>query len=131
MTTLTTGNLNQDYEIIDAIFAIDSHKGGFLTAVDPGKAFDGVKAQLRKSCESLGGNAVVHCQFEYRNASTEGFVGKKQVIEIFCIWNCRSYVEWLAVRYQIRSHVKGDFRIGNIPDHAITRPIAICPLSGG
>ena len=83
MTTLTTGNLNQDDEIIDAIFAIDSHKGRFLPAVDTGKAFDCVKAQLRKLCESLGGNSVVHCQFEYRNASTEGFVGKKQVIEIF------------------------------------------------
>ena len=84
MVVVTTGGLDGKYEIIDAIFALDSHKGGFFSGgVDPAKAFGGVKAQLRKRCEELGGNAVIHCQFEYRNAEAEGFVGKKQVIEIF------------------------------------------------
>jgi len=27
---ITTGNISQNYEIIDAIFALDSHKEGFF-----------------------------------------------------------------------------------------------------
>lgn len=80
---ISTGDLHQNYEILDAIFAIDSHTGGLFSSSDPGKAFAGVKDQLAKACKKLGGNAVINCQFEYRNASEKGLVGNKQVIEIF------------------------------------------------
>lgn len=80
---ITTGDLKQDYEIIDAIFALDSHKEGFFTSANPGKAFEGVKSQLRTQCKLLKGDAVINCQFEYRNAVDSGFVSHKQVIEIF------------------------------------------------
>lgn len=80
---IATGDIRQDYQIIDTIFAMDSHKEGFLSSADPNKAFAGVKAQLEKKCAALGGNAVINCEFEYRNALGEGVIGKKQVIEIF------------------------------------------------
>ena len=80
---ITTMDLNENYEIVQAIFAIDSHTGGFLSGVDPNKAFDGVKKQLKEKAESLGCNAIIGCQFEYRNALADGFMGKKQAIEIF------------------------------------------------
>ncbi len=73
---ISTGDLRDDYQIIDAIFALDSHGAKFLASAEPGKAFDGVKDQLRRKCTELGGNAVINCQFEYRNAETQGFVGK-------------------------------------------------------
>lgn len=76
---ISTGGINRSYEIIDAIFAMDSNKEGFIAGVDPNKAFEGVKQQLSKKCSSLGGDAVIDCEFEYRVAVD----GKKQTVEIF------------------------------------------------
>ena len=80
---ITTGDIKEDYEIIDAIFALDSCKEGLFSFADPNKAFDKVKNALRKKCDELGGHAVINCQFEYRVAVAQGFTGAKQVIEIF------------------------------------------------
>ena len=80
---ITTGPINCSYTIIDTIFAVDSNKQGFWSGVDPNKAFEGVKQQLAAKCKALGGDAVISCQFEYRNATADGVLSKKQVIEIF------------------------------------------------
>lgn len=88
---ITTTDLKQEYEIVQAIFALDSHAGGFLSGVDPDKAFSGVKEQLKNQAKKLGCNAVIGCQFEYRNALADGFVGKKQAIEIFAYGTAVKY----------------------------------------
>ena len=80
---ITTGDIKEDYEIIDAVFALDSCQEGFFKSADPNQAFDKVKEGLRKKASELGGHAVINCQFEYRVAVTQGFGGAKQVIEIF------------------------------------------------
>ena len=81
---ISTGRVADAFEVIDTIFAIDSHKEGFWSgAADPNKAFDGVKQELRRKCEQLGGDAVQDCQFEYRVAIADGLLSKKQVMEIF------------------------------------------------
>jgi len=80
---ITTGDINEDYEIIDAIFALDSCQETFFTSADPNKAFDKVKDALRKKCYDLGGHAVINCQFEYRVAVHQGMISNKQVVEIF------------------------------------------------
>jgi hypothetical protein len=80
---ISTGPVDFAYEVVDTIFAIDSSSAGFLSSVDPDKAFDGVKKQLREKCRALRGDAVAFCQFEYRNALADGFLGKKQALEIF------------------------------------------------
>lgn len=81
---ITTGDIHEDYEIIDAVFAIDSCQATFFKGADPNKAFDKVKDALRVKAEELGGHAVINCQFEYRVAVNQGsFGGTKQVIEIF------------------------------------------------
>ncbi len=80
---ISTGNINQNYEPIDAIFAMDSHKEGFFKSSNPDMAFEGVKEKLREKCQELGGNGVINCQFEYRVAISQGTFGSKQVIEIF------------------------------------------------
>lgn len=80
---ITTGDINEDYEIIDAIFALDSCTEGFFKSADSNKAFDKVKDGLRKKASELGGHAVFNCQFEYRVAVSQGLMGSKQVIEIF------------------------------------------------
>ncbi len=80
---ISTGDLKENYSIIDTIFAIDSHKDGFFSGADPNKAFEGLKSQLAKKCQSLGGDAVINCQFEYRDALADGLTKKKHAIEIF------------------------------------------------
>lgn len=78
-----TSGLNERYKIIDSVFAMDSHAGGFLSAANPEKAFAGVKKQLRQKALEIGGNAVINCAFEYRVAVGDGILGAKQVMEIF------------------------------------------------
>ena len=78
-----TGDLNMNYQIIDSVFAIDNHKEGWIAGADPGKAFVGVREQLRAKAVSLGGNAVINCMFEYRVAVSEGLIKNSQVMEIF------------------------------------------------
>lgn len=80
---LSTGTIEREYEIVDVIFAFDSHKEGFLSSASPDKAFDGVKRNLKEKCKSMNGDAVLNCQFEYRNAVANGIISSKQVIEIF------------------------------------------------
>lgn len=80
---LSTGNLEQDYDVVEVIFAFDSHKEGFLSSASPDKAFEGVKKHLKERCEKYEGDAVINCQFEYRSAISQGIIGSKQVIEIF------------------------------------------------
>ena len=80
---ITTGDIKEDYEIIDAVFALDSCKEGIFKSADPNTAFDKVKNGLRKKASELGGHAVINCQFEYRVAVSQGFGVAKQVIEIF------------------------------------------------
>jgi len=82
---ITTGDIKESYEILDAIFALDFHKESFFGGnADPAKAFDKVKEKLRAVCKNMGGDAIVNSQFEYRVAAAEGlFGGAKQVIEIF------------------------------------------------
>ena len=78
-----TGELNTDCQIIDSVFAMDSSTEGLFSGADPGKAFAGVRRQLRETAISLGGDAVINCIFEYRVAVSQGLMGSKQVMEIF------------------------------------------------
>ena len=81
---VATGDLNEDYEIIDVIFALDSSTEKFFSSADPNQAFANVKDKLRQKCAELGGQAVINCEFEHRVASTTSAFGNaKQVVEIF------------------------------------------------
>lgn len=87
---ISTGDLNKPYEIIDTIFAVDSATAkGWGSTLKPEKAFEGVKDELEKECKKLGGNAVINCQFEYRNALD----GKNQAIEFFAYGTAVKYSE--------------------------------------
>ena len=92
---ISTGDVHQNYKVIDAIFAFDSHEQGFIFGqADPGKAFDGVKDQLRKKCLAQGGDAVICCQFEYRVAAADGLPGKeRQVFEILAYGTAIKYLK--------------------------------------
>jgi len=80
---ISTGSVNRNYDVVDCIFALDSHSGGLFTMTDPSKAFDGVKKKLVTKCIELHGDAVIDCEFEYRIALDQGLLGSKQCVEIF------------------------------------------------
>ncbi len=80
---ITTGDIHEDYEIIDAVFAIDACQENLFNSADPNKAFEKVKDALRKKAEDLGGHAVINCQFEYRVTSNSAGRFKLQRVEIF------------------------------------------------
>lgn len=75
--------MSDSFEVIDTIFAIDSHTERFWSDADPNKACEGVKRALQKKCEQPGGDAIQDCLFEYRVAFADGLLSKKQVMEIF------------------------------------------------
>ena len=90
------------YEIVDTVFAIDAHKAGmfFSRAVDPEKAFEGVKDILIKKCKTLGGDAVISCQFDYHCTTSTGFspfsigfMDKKAVVEIFAYGTVIKFID--------------------------------------
>jgi hypothetical protein len=78
-----TGDFPGPYDVIDSIFALDSTTASIFQGINPNDAFEGVKQQLRHRCMKLGGDAVVNCQFQYRNALADGIIGKNQSLEIF------------------------------------------------
>ena len=80
---VSTGTVSVPYEVLDTVFAIDSSKAKWFSGADPNEAFEGVKKTLRKKASEMGGDAVIDCQFEYRNALEEGMFGSKGVLEIF------------------------------------------------
>lgn len=81
---VSTSSIQEKYTVIDAVFAIDSHKDSiFNSGANPRKAFDRAIDQLRNACFDMGGDAVINCQFEYRTAVGDGIMGKKQIFEIF------------------------------------------------
>jgi hypothetical protein len=82
---VSTSSIQQKYSVIDAVFAIDIHRESiFNSGANPRKAFDRVIDQLRNTCFDLGGDAVINCQFEYRETVDKGVLGgNKQGFQIF------------------------------------------------
>lgn len=42
-----------------------------------------MKEILKKQCLDIGGDAVLFCQFEFRDAISAGLMGSKQALEFF------------------------------------------------
>ncbi len=69
----------QTYEIIDTVFAFDGDgSASFFSAAhgDPNIAFQRVKDRLRHAAFSIGADAVINCQFEYRVAVSTDHSGQ-------------------------------------------------------
>lgn len=64
---VSTGDIKEPYQILDAIFALDCNTANFFYgSANPSEAFNGVKEKLRQICLKMGGDAIINCQFEYR-----------------------------------------------------------------
>lgn len=74
---ISTGDIRQDYQIIDVVFAYGEQKEGILGGINKQKAFENVKNDLSKNAAAVGADAVIYATFDYRVAID----GKKQVLE--------------------------------------------------
>lgn len=74
---ISTGDIRQNYKIIDVVFAYGCQKEGVILGLNKDKAFEKVKNDLAKSASSIGADAVIYATFDYRIAVD----GKKQVLE--------------------------------------------------
>ncbi len=118
---VSTGDIPQTHRVIDAVFAMDSHQEGFLSAASPAKAFEGVKRQLREASLALGGDAVINCQFEYRVALGQSVFGNaKQCIEIFAYGTAVKLVK--DSREEVTKTVGSDTSNANARDPAPQQP---------
>lgn len=92
---VSTSGVSRSFEVVDVIFAFDSHKEGFLeSGADPTRAFVKVVNRLRSICAELGGDAVINCQFDYRYAVGESMMGNaKQVVEIYAYGTAIRFVD--------------------------------------
>lgn len=90
---MSTGDIPNKYTVLDIVFAMDSHQEGYFSgAASPSTAFEGVKKQLRSTCKSLGGDAVIYCQFEYRvSVGKSAFGNAAQCIEIYAYGTAVKY----------------------------------------
>jgi hypothetical protein len=83
---ISTGDLKSSYTIIDTVFALDSQgTAGIFFGADgnPHAAFEGVKQKLRERAVSLGADAIIICQFEYRVAVAGEGHSARQAVEMF------------------------------------------------
>jgi len=81
---ISTGDLDCSYQIIDTIMVFDSDTAVFgLKGIEPHQAFESVKELLRERTVQAGGDAVIFCQFEYRNSIRTGWIANAPVFEIF------------------------------------------------
>lgn len=68
---VSTSTICENFEIIETVFAIETHKDALFAnilghgAADPHKAFGGVTDLLKKNCYQLGGDAVINCNFNW------------------------------------------------------------------
>ena len=73
---ISTENINEKFETIDDIFAMNT----IFAGTDPEMALEKVKQDLAKKCRSLGGNAVLNYRFEYRTPAPPACFG---IVDIY------------------------------------------------
>ena len=79
---LSTGEIGQPYDVIDAIFAYGSSTDGFLKTANPLEAYQKVAGVLKERATAAGGDAVTFATFDYRVAASAGCGGGK-AFEVF------------------------------------------------
>lgn len=71
---VTTGDVQAKYHPVNIVFVVGGSGGGLFQAASPQQAFEAARNQLQLAATAMGGNAVVHCAFNYF-AQTETKLG--------------------------------------------------------
>jgi len=80
---ISTGDIPGEYEVIDTIFAMAAKEVDLSKVNRPSYAFHEVREKLRKNATEYGGDAAIHCRFEYNVPSNRSVFGHKHMIEFF------------------------------------------------
>lgn len=59
---ISTGDIKEDYNIIDVIYACEHVPGVTKNKTHSQNAFKTLKANLKEQCYNLGGDAIINCQ---------------------------------------------------------------------
>lgn len=70
---VTTGDVQAKYHPVNIVFAVGGSGGGLFQAASPQQAFEAARNQLQLAATAMGGNAVVHCRFNYNTQTTTNF----------------------------------------------------------
>jgi hypothetical protein len=79
---LSTGDIRQNYTIIDPVFAYGSSNDGFLKTANPLEAYSKVADLLKDRAAKMGADGIIHATFDYRVAAKTGCGGGK-AFEVF------------------------------------------------
>ena len=81
--TISTGDLDGEYTIIDTIMVFDYDIEELFKGIEPAVAFELVKEKLRETAVEKGGDAVINCQFEFRVAIAPKLLFWARAFEMF------------------------------------------------
>lgn len=79
---LSTGDIRQNYTIIDPVFAYGSSNNGFLKMVNPLEAYSKATELLKDRVAKKGADGIIQATFDYRVAANTGCSGEK-AFEVF------------------------------------------------
>ena len=77
---ISTGNIANNYEIIDVICAHFSESISSFDDVDQNKIFENAKSALKVKCAEVGGQAVINCRFEHQTRVVNNI---KKIFEVY------------------------------------------------
>lgn len=77
---LSTGDIREQYEIVDLVFTHGSSSEGDLKGVEPPQAFQILADWLGQTALKAGANAVIHIRFDFKIA--QGILGNR-AFEVF------------------------------------------------
>ncbi len=80
---LSTGDIRQDYTILDTVFAYGSSTEGFLKSANPIEAYKKVGELLKQNAAKIGADGIVYATFDYRVAVKSGCLSGGQAFEVF------------------------------------------------
>ena len=73
--TVTTGDMNRDYQVIDVVFAFIGKDTPAFGRVDVPAGFNEVTNQLATAAAALGANAVIWARYSHEWGGTLGGIG--------------------------------------------------------
>jgi hypothetical protein len=78
---IATSTICEKFDVLDTVFAIEVHKDSLFGSLfgggpaDPFSVFSGVNKILKKKCYSIGGHAVINCEFNWETGVSSEVLG--------------------------------------------------------
>lgn len=80
---LSTGDIKDNYQVIDLVFASGNSTESFLKNCNPMQAYQKVSQLLAQTAADAGADAVIHIRFDLRVTTTSGVFSPNQAFEVY------------------------------------------------